>query len=422
MIIFKKSFKHISIKKMDSKKLKLLYDELLNDIHFDELELGLGKPNIFEILGVETMEIKHSNFLSWLLNPTGSHKIGDVFLKRFLREVFSSEKFKNIDQIDVEGLDLSNVKILREWNNIDILIQVGKIIVCIENKLLSKEDPNQLLKYKNIINNHFPKHKQTFVFLTPEGNSSQNEKDVYQPMSYDFIVHSLEKIISTHGSSLNQQVLFYIKDYITVIKRVLMKTDKLTKLSQKIYKNHEEILDFIYENKPDTVLRVGEVMKSQIQKRGWNVGSCNKNSIRFSTPKIKDLIYINNNNNGWTNRESCSFEIELYELSKNQNRTHNKTKNKILFKWVTSQCDEKYDRKRLVEIVSSTHGFKTGSGTKWSTNYSKTIPFSDQISSMTDNQIVEIVNDFLDKIIDVVKLVEDTFLLNTSELKKMKNI
>ena len=141
---------------MDSKKLKLLYDELLNDIDFDELELGLGNPNIFEILKVDKLEIRHSNFLSWLLNPMGSHKIGNVFLKRFLREVFSSDKFKNIDQIDVEGMDLSNVKILREWNNIDVLIKVGKIIVCIENKFLSKEDPNQLLKYKNIIESHFP--------------------------------------------------------------------------------------------------------------------------------------------------------------------------------------------------------------------------------------------------------------------------
>ncbi|MDA9726924.1 PD-(D/E)XK nuclease family protein [Bacteroidota bacterium] len=407
---------------MDSKKLKLLYDELLNDIDFDELELGLGNPNIFEILKVDKLEIRHSNFLSWLLNPMGSHKIGNVFLKRFLREVFSSDKFKNIDQIDVEGMDLSNVKILREWNNIDVLIKVGKIIVCIENKFLSKEDPNQLLKYKNIIESHFPKHKQTFVFLTPEGNSSLNEKDVYQPMSYDFIVDSLEKIISIYGSTLNQQVLFYIKDYITVIKRVLMKTDKLTKLSQKIYTNHKEILDFIYENKPDFVLRVGEVMKSQIQKRGWSIGSCNKNYIRFSTPKIKDLIYINKNKNGWTNRESCSFEIELYELSKNQNRSQNKTKNKVLFKWVTSPCDERYNRKRLVEIVSSIDGFKTGSGTKWSTNYSKTIPFSNQISSMTDNQIIESVDSFLDKTIDVVKLLEDKFLSHSSELKKMKNV
>ena len=59
---------------------------------------------------------------------------------------------------------------------------------------------------------------------------------------------------------------------------------------------------------------------------------------------------------------------------------------------------------------------------KWSTNYSKTIPFSNQISSMTDNQIIESVDSFLDKTIDVVKLLEDKFLSHSSELKKMKNV
>ena len=47
------------------------------------------------------------------------------------------------------------------------------------------------------------------------------------------------------GESLNGQVKNYIKDYITIIKRELMGTDKLTELSKKIYQNHKELFDFI---------------------------------------------------------------------------------------------------------------------------------------------------------------------------------
>ena len=61
-----------------------------------------------------------------------------------MREVFSSDKFGNIDQVDVEVMDLSKVEIQREWRTIDILIKLENVVVCVENKVLSKEHSNQL--------------------------------------------------------------------------------------------------------------------------------------------------------------------------------------------------------------------------------------------------------------------------------------
>jgi hypothetical protein len=37
-------------------------------------------------------EIRHSNFLAWLLNPNESHGIGDLFLTQFLRDIVLDEK------------------------------------------------------------------------------------------------------------------------------------------------------------------------------------------------------------------------------------------------------------------------------------------------------------------------------------------
>ena len=148
---------------MEIQQLKKEYDFLLKNEDFDKLDLGLKNPNIFQILKISKNEIRHSNFLSWLLDPEGSHKLGDIFLKRFLREVFSSDKFFDIDQVDVEGMDLSKVEVLREWKNIDVLIILSDVVVCIENKVYSKEHSNQLKRYKEIIENQFPKHKKTYV-------------------------------------------------------------------------------------------------------------------------------------------------------------------------------------------------------------------------------------------------------------------
>ena len=93
----------------------------------------------------------------------------ETSFKEFLREVFSSDKFGNIDQVDVEGMDLSKVEIQREWRNIDILIKLENVVVCVENKVLSKEHSNQLRRYKEIIENQFPNHHHTFVFLHLKG-------------------------------------------------------------------------------------------------------------------------------------------------------------------------------------------------------------------------------------------------------------
>ena len=152
---------------MEEKRLKNLYNDLVNDQDFDKLELGLNKPNIFEILRISKTEIRHSNFLYWLLNPKGSHSLGDVFLKRFLREIFSSDKVSDIDQIEVNNLDFSNVQIRREWKNIDLLIIFDDIVICIENKIYSKEHSNQLKRYKKIVQDEFFDKRISFVYLTP---------------------------------------------------------------------------------------------------------------------------------------------------------------------------------------------------------------------------------------------------------------
>ena len=196
---------------MEETNIKKLYDQLLKDEDFDKIDLGLKNPNIFQILRISKNEIRHSNFLSWLLEPNGSHKLGDIFLKRFLREVFSSERFTEIDQIDVEGMDLSKVEILREWKNIDLLIKLNNVVVCVENKVLSKEHSNQLKRYKDIVDVEFPNHIKTFVYLTPEGEDSENETDSYLPISYEFIVETLDRVISVYGESLKSNKYYRVK-------------------------------------------------------------------------------------------------------------------------------------------------------------------------------------------------------------------
>lgn len=391
-------------------ELKKKYSALINDIQFDELDLGLKQPNIFKVLGATRAEIRHSNFLAWLLDPNESHNLGGVFLKRFLREVFSSDRFENIDEIAVAGLDLSKTKVLREWNFIDILIEVDGIVICIENKVGTQEHSDQLARYKKVVNNQYKNHKKTFVYLTPEGLQSSSES--YHPISYSFIVESLERVLEISGPSINEKVKSYIKDYIVTIKREIMGTDKLTLTAINIYENHRELFDFIIEHRPEPVDRLREVFSALIEEKGWVIGSSSKSYLRFLTPKIKDHIYINKGSNGWKHRESYSLELELYPNT-----------SKITFRSVIAPSDEAYDTWKLEAILRTIDGFKAPKGKKWLTSYSENTKFNyNEIAELTDDELSKALMKFLDKISPIVQKIEDKFIENSETLMKLKNV
>jgi hypothetical protein len=308
-------------------------------------------------------------------------------------------------------MDLSKVEVLREWKNIDVLIILSDVVVCIENKVYSKEHSNQLKRYKEIIENQFPKHKKTYVYLNPDGDSSESETEQFQPISYDFIVESLERIVSVFGESMNPNVKNYIKDYTTTIKREIMGTDQLTELSKKIYQNHKELFDFIFEHKPDIVDNLNLIMKDELNKRGWLLGSENKYYIRFLTEPIKDLVYYNTDTkNGWNKRESFLFEIQIQPST-----------NKLIFKTVISPSDSKYNVERLQDILLEIDGFRKPYGQKWLVNYDKKEKFIyDDVETNSEEELRKSINDFYDKIIPIINKVENKLVENSNELMKMK--
>src|SRR4051794_5041144 len=107
---------------MTGQEVREKYRELLNDINFDKMGLLLKTPNIFQILNISRTEIRHSNFLAWLLDPNGTHGLGRLFLIKFLRDIAASERASEIDELEIEDLNFNSVELRREWRNIDLLI------------------------------------------------------------------------------------------------------------------------------------------------------------------------------------------------------------------------------------------------------------------------------------------------------------
>jgi hypothetical protein len=69
---------------MEEQNLKKHIEEFLRDIDIlDGLKKWNKEINFFEITGIVKAEIRHSNFLAWLLDSNETHGLGDAFIRRF---------------------------------------------------------------------------------------------------------------------------------------------------------------------------------------------------------------------------------------------------------------------------------------------------------------------------------------------------
>jgi len=331
---------------------------LLKDPNLELLEMHLAKPNIFNILKIENAEIRHSNFLAWLLNPNGSHNLNDRFLKWFLKEVFSDQKIDWIDEFTVDGLTFHNLQIFREYKNIDLILLTDEFVIAIENKILSTEHSNQLTRYEEIVKKDFQNKNHAFIYLTLNGDDPEKEENscIYVNYSYANIETILSQIVTIYIDILPDKAVVYINDYIEVLRRFVMQEDQATRIAQELYKNHKEAIDFIIETKPDRLLSIMPIAIEVIKEAGYIPGTQNKGYARFLTPEINDII-PRNSINGWKNQESFLFEISMW--SKN-----------IVLKTVIAPGNEK-TRRVIKQALLNIPGARDAKTQLWNTIHSK---------------------------------------------------
>ena len=94
---------------------------LIDNPDLEKLEILLAEFNLFEAVGVVRQELRHSDFLAFLLDPRQPHGLGDSFLSIFLRKVVQSSDLTGLpfSAIDVTLWDLADTEVRREWKNID---------------------------------------------------------------------------------------------------------------------------------------------------------------------------------------------------------------------------------------------------------------------------------------------------------------
>lgn len=233
----------------DNKNISALRDLLMDSAMLGELESNIDDgPNIFSILKVDSTEIRHSNFLSWALDPNENHGLSQAVIEGLLKwyaEMYATDDAA-VSLLLADGLQF---RVLREWQHIDLIVVSDnqKIIFAIENKVYSTEHSKQLQRYYETIIQHYPDYKCYFLYLTLQGDEPPYMEDIWNPIGYETIATLLEETITK--TALSPEVALLLNHYIDTIRRlVAMENPQIKELCNKIYAKHKTALDLIYQN------------------------------------------------------------------------------------------------------------------------------------------------------------------------------
>lgn len=205
------------------------------------LESLLTRFNLFEAVGVVRHELRHSDFLAYLLTPSQHHDLGAVFLKELLQAVLlMTEGDGAVSSSGLDAWDLSQATVQREWHHIDILAvdDVNRLAVIIENKIGTGEHSGQLDRYHDDISRHYPGYKIIALFLTPDGDVPSHQH--FHPMSYTLVGEVIEKIVQDNRATLDAEVVMILEHYVQMLRRHIVSDSDVAKLCREIYQQHKE--------------------------------------------------------------------------------------------------------------------------------------------------------------------------------------
>lgn len=218
-----------------------------NNIKLGRIEKELKAINlysvdldVFSLLNLKQMEIRHSRMIAFLFNPNAEHKS-----KVFLIELY---KYLNLEFASIKSKSISVV--CEKEKKIDILIKdsFNRIIVVIENKVNSKQHDNQLQKYyKHINEKYVSKHGYRCKYVYLCKNTNEDIDKMWKQISYESLFN---EIVFKHKVKCgNDSITKFIENYKHIFIREFNMTtkDNEKKKALDFYKKYKKDLDIIYD-------------------------------------------------------------------------------------------------------------------------------------------------------------------------------
>lgn len=238
----------------DSVELKDALLALHNgDPDIEAMKSRFEKFNIFKAIGMGSLEIRHSNFLAFLLDPLKSHGLGDSFVRQLLVDVLTKNPDGSpLKASELENWPLSGLEVQREADSIDILLtdHEHRFVVVIENKTQSGEHSDQLRRYRRTIENQFPDYRRLFLYLSPDADDEGPSDPAFIPTTYRSIEQAVLRVLDITPAA-NPDLVSLLKNHYLPMLRMenLVPDQELEDLVDRIYRRHRLAIDYICKNR-----------------------------------------------------------------------------------------------------------------------------------------------------------------------------
>lgn len=261
--------------------LRALEDLAVRIADLEQLKVPPPEFNVFEAMGVVFQEVRHSDFLAFLLDPRGHHGLGDRFAKGWLKRLVGSvrgaggsgdagthavspDMLKRLDRID-----MSDARVYRERHRIDVLLvdQANRLAVIVENKIFSGEHNDQLTRYRQSVEERCPDFDLVYVFLTPTGEPPSHIG--YVAADYGGICEEVESIVEEgvlqDGTHMDQEVCFALSHYARLLRRYIVTDSETADLARRLYLEHGRAFELVYATRYSHQKRLRGVLTSLVE-------------------------------------------------------------------------------------------------------------------------------------------------------------
>lgn len=242
--------------------------EILNYYNCEEyLELHnyYNKTTIFNILGVERNENRHSAFLKWLFDNRSSHGFKDEPLKKLLR--IYATKVINIDnelycmllsgRYNINLWEIATEKAFDKpeggridiWSRMTLVGAVTKnVALIIENKIYSSLHNDQLVRYHKWWSNYSERKADEVpieIYITPDDNSNSADVSPFVHITYPELLNNV--LIPLTRLPIPQYTSEILSDYIRNLGKPALSDDGKGYSVLAVTKKEETLIGDLYE-------------------------------------------------------------------------------------------------------------------------------------------------------------------------------
>ena len=249
-------------------------ERLITDERFQMLKYRQekAKTNLFSIVGRSHTEMWHSAFISWLLDPNSSLRLGHFPLARLLTYYAINKPEAGLTLRDIYNFNLDKVKFITEKEikeikhnssrRIDVYGESDELIIVIENKVNARENYNDTDKgqtqdyYDYIEKNRKSGQKSLYFFITADQRQLPFCKEFLQMSYQDMFDQIICKCIQ--HPQVPDDGRFLLEHYASNLTKTIHNSNTPMALvnidlCKEIYDEHADVMDRIFEQVDKTI-------------------------------------------------------------------------------------------------------------------------------------------------------------------------